>query len=145
MKQNRREFLTSLTTFLGALWGGYLLWGVKEFFTFEKSGTVTVGAFADMKNNILYNEEHLLYVIQKEEGLKAFRGVCTHKGCLLLHKNGHFECPCHAGIFSLDGSVVEGKPTENLKRYSLTISSKGEILVDLSREIPFATSPLQVS
>ncbi len=64
------------------------------------------------------------------ENITVFSPMCTHLGCHYLW-NGQaerFECPCHASVFALDGSVLGGpapRPLDTLK----TKIENGELLV----------------
>ncbi len=53
---------------------------------------------------------------------------CTHQGCDVAYNqsSNNLVCPCHAGTFSLSGSVISGPPPSPLKKY--TISKSGDIL-----------------
>ena len=43
---------------------------------------------------------------------KAFYLACTHFGCIVSWREEEedFYCPCHAGRFAADGSVISGLP-----------------------------------
>jgi len=52
-----------------------------------------------------------LWVIKGPQGLlTVFSPVCTHLGCYFTwnDQSGHFECPCHASVFSRTGEVLGG-------------------------------------
>jgi menaquinol-cytochrome c reductase iron-sulfur subunit len=40
----------------------------------------------------------------------VYSPICTHLGCYYKWDSvtGHFECPCHASIFAIDGKVLGG-------------------------------------
>jgi Rieske Fe-S protein len=48
-------------------------------------------------------------------------GECTHLGCPVHFAAGagRFECPCHGGAFSADGTVVAGPPPAPLARFEV--------------------------
>ena len=50
------------------------------------------------------------YVKHTSAGFSALSGVCTHMGCLLLWNGGArtFDCPCHGGRFTEDGTSAPG-------------------------------------
>lgn len=55
---------------------------------------------------------------EKKCNKKCSRGLslrCPHAGCLVKEKNNEFVCPCHGSRFSLDGKVLEGPATSDLK------------------------------
>jgi menaquinol-cytochrome c reductase iron-sulfur subunit len=48
----------------------------------------------------------------------VFNGRCTHLGCAYNWQNEQhqFACPCHAGVFGLDGKVLAGPPPRALDK-----------------------------
>ena len=53
---------------------------------------------------------------------------CTHLGCAYRWEEAkqRFLCPCHTGVFDIDGNVVSGPPPRPLDRFEVRIVS-GEI------------------
>ena len=52
---------------------------------------------------------------------------CTHQGCSVsFNGNNQFVCPCHNGVFDINGNVVSGPPPSPIKKY--TVSQSGNIL-----------------
>jgi len=52
-----------------------------------------------------------VWVIRRSpEDITVFSPVCTHLGCFYAWngKTAHFECPCHASVFDIDGKVLGG-------------------------------------
>jgi len=64
-----------------------------------------------------------------DKGFVAISKVCTHLGCLVEYdaSKKRLLCPCHAGIYSLDGSVVSGPPPKPLQKYPVKV--QGEEIV----------------
>lgn len=56
--------------------------------------------------------------------LVALSAVCTHLGCIVqwVKNKQHFLCPCHAGQFATDGSVLSGPPPKPLAKIPLSVS-----------------------
>jgi len=48
--------------------------------------------------------------------VKVFSATCTHLGCQVLWdaKSKHFKCPCHGGVYSAAGEVLDGPPPRPL-------------------------------
>jgi quinol---cytochrome c reductase iron-sulfur subunit, bacillus type len=46
----------------------------------------------------------------------AWNGRCTHLGCAYSWQTEQhqFACPCHAGVFAIDGNVLAGPPPRSL-------------------------------
>jgi menaquinol-cytochrome c reductase iron-sulfur subunit len=55
-------------------------------------------------------------VRQADGGFLVFNGRCTHLGCAYHWEadSNQFVCPCHAGYFGRDGSVLSGPPPRGL-------------------------------
>ncbi len=55
--------------------------------------------------------------------LRAYDPRCTHLGCSYSwsDESRRFECPCHGGRFTLDGTVVDGPPPRPLDRLPLKV------------------------
>jgi Rieske Fe-S protein len=64
---------------------------------------------------------------------RAFVAVCTHLDCIVYYAAGRhrIECPCHAGVFDLDGSNVSGPPPRPLLQLAVSVVD-GELLVSES-------------
>jgi menaquinol-cytochrome c reductase iron-sulfur subunit len=64
------------------------------------------------------------WVVTKDgQEFVAFGPKCTHLGCAYHweEKRQQFLCPCHTGIFDIDGNVVSGPPPRPLDRYEVRI------------------------
>jgi menaquinol-cytochrome c reductase iron-sulfur subunit len=54
---------------------------------------------------------HSIWVVKHSSSeVTVFSPVCTHLGCYFQwnEQTGHFECPCHASVFSREGRVLAG-------------------------------------
>jgi Rieske Fe-S protein len=63
-------------------------------------------------------------LVRPDEGtVLAFSQKCTHLGCVVFWSMAeqHFECPCHEGMFNLDGRPVAGPPDRPLTRIDLEL------------------------
>ncbi|MGD2081036.1 MAG: Rieske (2Fe-2S) protein [Nitrospirota bacterium] len=63
-------------------------------------------------------------------GYIALSRVCTHLGCLVDYQadQGRLFCPCHAGVYDLDGRVVSGPPPKPLERFPLRVEREDIIV-----------------
>ena len=63
-----------------------------------------------------------LIVLQNGQFL-AFDAVCSHLGCIVRWNTtkGAIECPCHGGVFNLEGNVTAGPPPSPLDQVALNI------------------------
>jgi menaquinol-cytochrome c reductase iron-sulfur subunit len=62
--------------------------------------------------------EELYAVTQNGQDYVVLSNVCTHLGCPIRWDDAKrgFLCPCHGGVFSIDGGVVQGPAPEPLTR-----------------------------
>ena len=67
--------------------------------------------------------ESVLLVRGRDDQIRAFYNVCRHRGTAVEErecgKAVRFQCPYHAWIYDLDGSLVRAKHTEDLDDFSL--------------------------
>ena len=69
------------------------------------------------------DDDPLMIVRDREGVLRAFHNVCRHRGTAVAEepcgKVVRFQCPYHAWIYDLDGSLIRAKHTEDLEDFSL--------------------------
>ena len=103
----------------------------------SKKSTISAGTAKDFggvgNSKMVKNEGKPIMVIRTaEEGYKAFAAICPHLGCIVKWDaaSKSILCPCHAGVFSMDGKVVSGPPPKPLPEYNVVVSG-GEVLIKL--------------
>ena len=80
--------------------------------------------------------ERRLYVFHGDDGFYVVSAVCTHLGCNVLHQERKgFACPCHGSVFGEDGHVLRGPASSPLPRFAVTVSRRGELVVDTRRRV----------
>ena len=74
-----------------------------------------------------------VWVVRRANGIRAFDPRCTHLACAYhWHaEGGQFLCPCHNGLYDLDGRVVGGPPPRPLDVYAVTVDSGTVYVVPL--------------
>jgi len=58
-----------------------------------------------------------VYVVRGDDGRpRVLSSVCPHLGCTIIwsERQGQFLSPCHAGVFSADGTLVSGPPPRGM-------------------------------
>ncbi len=63
------------------------------------------------------NREGVIYALTEDgTSFTIFDATCTHLACSVHWEEdkNHFACPCHAGIFSREGEVLDGPPPRPL-------------------------------
>ena len=66
--------------------------------------------------------------------IRALSGICTHLGCVVQWKPEikRFVCPCHQGVYNIDGQVISGPPPRPLQ--SLKVVIKGDQVLVVMEE-----------
>jgi len=78
--------------------------------------------------------DHRLFLFNSADGFYAISSICTHLGCNVNRVPGDgFACPCHGSLFDANGRVVRGPAPRPLPWYGLSMSSRGELVVDEQR------------
>jgi len=133
----RRNFLRASVAFLGSVTFLSFLYPLLRFLappgseaktkklTFPK-GEVPVGASKD----IVFNNSPAIVINRPGKGLIAFSKVCTHLGCLVEYERdkNRLVCPCHAGIYDLEGNVMSGPPPKPLPKLPLRVEGENIIV-----------------
>lgn len=93
----------------------------------------------DASGSILFcypTEQDPCIAVRTPEGkIVAYSQVCTHLSCAVVYdkaENGLF-CPCHHGLFDLEGRPVAGPPIRPLPR--ITIEQRGDELYATAMEV----------
>jgi cytochrome b6-f complex iron-sulfur subunit len=92
--------------------------------------------------SVVTNVEHRVYVIRLAEGFRALSAVCTHLGCITRFQPDRniIACPCHGSQFTLAGDVVAGPAPRPLRWLQMSLSEKGDLIVDTAVEVPEGTT-----
>ncbi len=62
---------------------------------------------------------------------RAFTAVCTHLGCTVQYRSDLHEiwCPCHNGMYDLQGRNISGPPPRPLAQYQVHIQGEDIVVV----------------
>jgi len=132
----RRRFIKLLSSLLGLSALGAFLYPLLRFLTpseasiAAKKVTVAKGDIpAGTTKDLMIGLTPAIILNGRDKGFLAFSKVCTHLGCLVkFHPERQvFICPCHNGIFDLEGNVVSGPPPKPLQKFSVKV--EGDKLV----------------
>jgi len=78
--------------------------------------------------------EDLVIVRGRDHVLRAFHNVCRHRGTAVAEeacgKVVRFQCPYHAWIYDLDGSLIRAKHTEDLEDFAFEDFGLAAVRVD---------------
>jgi Rieske Fe-S protein len=126
----RREFTRYLVlasaAFAGA--GGLIsLWASLR--TVETGDPAPVVALEDLpvEGSYLFNypgpDDPAILVRPAEDVILGFSQKCTHLGCVVfwVADDEEFHCPCHEGVFDLEGVPISGPPDRPLARIEVEV------------------------
>ena len=139
--QSRRRFLFFTGTasiVAGAL--GFLAATVRYLFPnvlYEPPSRFRVGLPKDFPpGSVTFLPERRLFLFNTPQGFYAISSVCTHLGCNVRYVTGDgFACPCHGSLFDANGAVVNGPAPRPLPWFGLSLSARGELVVDEQRRV----------
>ena len=126
----RRRFLAWLVGVMSAMFG--LILGIPylrailnaaplrklSYMEVGDISSLSTGQPQDMNFQVRVTDAYLrqevtrsVWVIKhSSDKITVFSPICTHLGCHYKWNPGtrHFECPCHASVFTIDGKVIGG-------------------------------------
>ena len=76
-------------------------------------------------------EERPVLVFRGTDGqFRAVSALCTHLQCVVRYvaERAQIECPCHGGVFSLEGENIAGPPPRPLRELAVTVND-GSVIV----------------
>lgn len=139
---SRRRFLTYGIGTVGAALGlSYL--GLMGSFVIPKAASAAdtlqkVGSVAEFPVNtptlVSYSgsgtEEGIYLINQGAEGFIALDFHCTHLQCAVtwVQASKQFICPCHGGLFDIQGKVIGGPPPKALIRRIVKIEGDNVLI-----------------
>ena len=79
---------------------------------------------------ILFRDQPAIVINRPGKGFIALSKVCTHLGCLVeyVKERNLLICPCHAGTFDLEGTVLSGPPPKPLQKLPLRVEGEQVII-----------------
>jgi cytochrome b6-f complex iron-sulfur subunit len=104
---------------------------------YEPPSRFPVGFAKDFPpGSVTFLPEHQLFVFTTPQGFYAISSICTHLGCNVRHVTADgFACPCHGSRFDANGSVVGGPAPRPLPWFGMSLSVRGELVVDKGRNV----------
>ena len=80
------------------------------------------------------DDDPLIVVRGRDGVLRAFHNVCRHRGTAVAEepcgKVVRFQCPYHAWIYDLDGSLIRAKHTDDLDDFAFEDYGLAEVRLD---------------
>ncbi len=134
---DRRRFLKSLLGILGTTLLVSFIYPLVRFLAppsgeaggkkvVIKKSEIPVGSSKD----IVVNNIPSIIINTPDKGFIVLSKICTHLGCLVEYdkSKNRLICPCHAGVYSLDGNVISGPPPKPLRKFPVQVEGE-EILI----------------
>ncbi len=84
--------------------------------------------------------KRVVYVVKKADGqVKALSNICTHLQCD-VHWNptaNNFLCPCHGGLYDIDGKNIGGPPPQPLAQWvhRLSTDAQGRTVLEIQNKL----------
>ena len=77
-------------------------------------------------------DRKVVYLVKSGGAIRALDSTCTHLGCRTRFnpESRLIECPCHGGVYDVDGNVVSGPPPAPLRALTTRIDS-GRVMVQV--------------
>jgi nitrite reductase/ring-hydroxylating ferredoxin subunit len=135
----RRSLLVAGSLSIGAATAGFLVATFRFLVPnvlYEPSRRFDVGAPTDFPlGSATFLPDQRLFIFNEADGLYVISSVCTHLGCNVKRGPSGFACPCHGSQFDDNGQVVQGPAPRPLQWYSLSVSPRGRLVVDVDQPV----------
>lgn len=93
---------------------------VTDYSALKEGEPAKVTYMYERKDGWMTSEMRKTVFVMKQPGgdVTVWSNKCTHLGCAVdfSTSSNQFTCPCHGGIFDVQGNVVEGPPPKPLTR-----------------------------
>ncbi len=70
---------------------------------------------------------------EAQSALNVLSSSCAHLGCpvrwILREGEGEFLCPCHGGIYNINGEYVAGPPPRGMYAYTFEVREDGTLYI----------------
>jgi cytochrome b6-f complex iron-sulfur subunit len=135
----RREFFVTGCVAVGLASAGFVVSTLRYLVPtvlYEPPARFTIGNPGRFPpGSVTFLEDRRVFLFNGAEGFYAVSSVCTHLGCNVKRVATGFECPCHGSRFDENGRVVHGPAPKPLAWYALSLSPRGDLIVDLERSV----------
>lgn len=77
-------------------------------------------------------DRKIVYLVKTGTEVRALDSTCTHLGCRTRFNTESqlIECPCHGGVYDVNGQVVSGPPPAPLRAMTTRIDD-GKVMVQV--------------
>ena len=131
---SRRDFLKLSTNALLALSGILGIGGLIRYLSYQADPSPQTDFDIGLASKYPTNSRTILpevpaIVIHDDDGLRALSLSCSHLGCTIEERNFGFECPCHSSRYDLNGVVLKGPSTADLRKLRVAKTEDGNLHV----------------
>ena len=98
------------------------------------SGPIAIGKLEEFPlgtaKTVIVDDKPVLVIRAADGEFRAFSAICAHLQCIVGYsaERNQIECPCHRGIYSIDGLNIEGPPPRPLDALVVTVI-EGSVIV----------------
>ena len=135
----RREFFITGCVAVGLASAGFVVSTLRYLVPtvlYEPPARFTIGNPEHFPpGSVTFLEDRRLFLFNGPDGFFTVSSVCTHLGCNVKRAATGFECPCHGSRFDENGRVVHGPAPKPLAWFALSLSPRGDLIVDLERTV----------
>ncbi len=77
-------------------------------------------------------DRKIVYLVKSGSEVRALDSTCTHLGCRTRYnpESQLIECPCHGGVYDVNGQVVSGPPPAPLRTMTTRVDD-GKVMVQV--------------
>ena len=132
---NRRGFAVRAFAVAAGLFGiPALATVVDPILKSAASGWADAGSAADIKDGTAKRftyeiaagwekRKEVGFLLKRGEEIVAFSARCTHLGCKVRFEESEFRCPCHKGVFDIEGNPKSGPVKQPLERFETKVEN----------------------
>jgi cytochrome b6-f complex iron-sulfur subunit len=136
---SRREFFVIGCSAVGLASAGFVVSTFRYLVPtvlYEPPARFTVGDPDQFPpGSVTFLADRRVFLFHGPDGFFAISSICTHLGCNVKRTGVGFACPCHGSRFDNNGRVVHGPAPRPLPWFLLSLSPRGQLIVDLDRRV----------
>jgi cytochrome b6-f complex iron-sulfur subunit len=136
---SRREFFVIGCSAVGLASAGFVVSTFRYLVPtvlYEPPARFTVGNPDQFPpGSVTFLADRRVFLFHGPDGFFAISSICTHLGCNVKRTKVGFACPCHGSRFDENGRVVHGPAPKPLPWFLLSLSPRGQLIVDLDRRV----------
>lgn len=142
IRDSRRGFIKYFLFGSAITWMLTAIYGLFRFFTPSKTKEIALPKSVALTKNadsieinsgmiFRFGDKPAILIREKTGKFKAYFATCPHLGCMVQYNpnSGMIVCPCHEGIFDINGKNLSGPPTEPLDHLVVHVNRANKIQI----------------